>query len=54
MNANDPAKARITDFGFVVFDRIPGTTNWTSTFYDMDRKKIRACTTVGKRTRCDG
>ena len=54
VNANDPAKARITDFGFVVFDRIPGTTNWTSTFYDMDRKKIRACTTVGKRTRCDG
>ena len=48
------AQARITEFGFVVYDRIPGTTNWVGTFYDMDRKKIRTCTTIGKRTSCDG
>jgi len=46
--------ARITEFGFVIYDRIPGTTNWTGTFYDMDRKKLRTCTTIGKRTSCDG
>lgn len=46
--------ARITEFGFVVYDRIPGTSNWTGTFYDTDRKKLRTCTTIGKRTRCDG
>ena len=48
------AQARISEFGFVVYDRIPGTTNWIGTFYDMDRKKIRTCTTIGKRTSCDG
>ncbi|TRZ64389.1 MAG: hypothetical protein D4S02_10865 [Rhodocyclaceae bacterium] len=47
-------QARIAEFGFVVYDRILGTTNWKGTFYDMDRKKIRTCTTTGKRTSCDG
>lgn len=46
--------ARNEEFGFVVFDRIPGTANWTSRMYDPDRKLLRTCTTVGKRTRCDG
>ena len=46
--------ARITEFGFVVYDRIAGTTNWKGSFYDMDRNKIRTCTTSGKRTTCDG
>jgi hypothetical protein len=47
-------KARAEEFGFVVFDRIPGTANWTSRMYDPDRRLLRTCTTVGKRTRCDG
>jgi hypothetical protein len=42
------------EFGFVVFDRIPGTSNWTSRMFDPSRKLLRTCTTVGKRTRCDG
>lgn len=46
--------ARNEEFGFVVFDRVPGTTNWTSRMYDPDRRLLRTCTTVGKRTRCDG
>lgn len=48
------ANARNEEFGFVVYDRIPGTTNWTSRMYDPDRKLLRTCSTVGKRTRCDG
>ena len=52
--SGSPDQAKITDFGFVVYDRIAGTTNWKGTFYDMDRKKIRTCTTTGKRTSCDG
>jgi hypothetical protein len=48
------SNARITEFGFVVYDRIPGSTNWKGTFYDMDRTKLRTCTTIGKRTTCDG
>ena len=52
--SGSPDQAKITDFGFVVYDRIAGTTNWKGTFFDMDRKKIRTCTTTGKRTTCDG
>ena len=46
--------ARITEFGFVVYDRIAGTSNWKGTFCGMDRQKLRTCTTTGKRATCDG
>ncbi|MDC8787141.1 metallophosphoesterase [Roseateles koreensis] len=45
-------KAHATEFGFVVFDRLPGTSNWTARMFDPERRLLRTCTTEGKRTRC--
>lgn len=45
--------ARSEEFGFVVFDRITGTSNWTARMFDPQRQLLRTCITEGKRTRCE-
>lgn len=45
-------QARTEEFGFVVFDRVVGTSNWTARMYDPERRLLRTCVTEGKRTRC--
>ncbi len=46
--------ARTEEFAIMVFDRIPGTSNWMARMYDPQRRLLRTCTTTGKRSRCDG
>jgi hypothetical protein len=51
--------AVLTEFSFLVIDRLPTTTstgspNWLLQVYDTNRKLLRSCTTSGKTASCDG
>ncbi|MBB4842222.1 hypothetical protein HNP55_000717 [Paucibacter oligotrophus] len=45
-------QAHTEEFGFAVFDRVAGTSNWTARLYDPERRLLRTCVTEGKRSRC--
>jgi len=46
--------AVMTEFSFLVIDRIDSTQNWKIQVYDKERKLLRTCTTSGKSATCDG
>ena len=50
--------AVMTEFSFLVIDRIPGTNgaapDWKLQVYDTNRRMLRTCTTSGKTATCDG
>ncbi|NBS75436.1 MAG: hypothetical protein EBS66_18420 [Betaproteobacteria bacterium] len=46
--------AVMSEFSFLVIDRIGSTLNWTIKVYDKDRLLLRSCTTSGKSATCDG
>ena len=58
-NAGKKESAIMSEFSFLVLDRLPGVTatgavNWQFQAYDINRKLLRTCTTSGKTTSCDG
>ena len=46
--------ATMSEYSFLVLDRVAGTTNWKMKVYDRNRQLLRTCTTSGKTARCDG
>ncbi len=58
-NAGKKESAVMSEFSFLVFDRLPATTspaapNWQFQMYDINRKLLRTCKTSGKTASCDG
>ena len=58
-NAGKRESAVMSEFSFLVLDRLPGVTatgaaNWQFQVYDINRKLLRTCTTSGKTASCDG
>lgn len=58
-NAGKKESAVMSEFSFLVLDRLPGATatgaaNWQFQVYDINRKLLRTCTTSGKTASCDG
>ena len=58
-NPGKKESAIMSEFSFLVFDRLPGATatgapNWQFQVYDINRKLLRTCTTAGKTASCDG
>lgn len=57
-SAGKKETAVMTEFSFLVIDRIPGAAgvapNWKLQVYDTGRKLLRTCITSGKTATCDG
>ena len=57
-SAGKKETAVMTEFSFLVIDRIPGAAgvapNWKLQVYDIGRKLLRTCITSGKTATCDG
>ena len=56
-NAGKKESAVMSEFIFLVLDRLPGATgaaNWQFQVYNINRKLLRTCTTSGKTASCDG
>ena len=58
-NTGKKESAVMSEFSFLVLDRLPGATptgapNWQFQVYDINRKLLRTCTTSGKTASCDG
>jgi hypothetical protein len=58
-NPGKKETAVMSEFSFLVFDRLPPTTgsaapNWQFQVYDINRKLLRTCKTSGKTASCDG
>lgn len=54
MGAGKKETAVMTEFSFLVIDRITGKQDWKIQVYDKERKLLRTCTTSGKAATCDG
>ena len=46
--------AVMTEFSFLVIDRIDNTRDWKIQVYDKERNLLRTCKTSGKSATCDG
>ena len=58
-NTGKKESALMSEFSFLVLDRMPGATatgaaNWQFQVYDINRKLLRTCVTSGKTASCDG
>jgi len=58
-NPGKKESAVMSEFSFLVFDRVPATSgsaapNWQFQVYDINRKLLRTCKTSGKTATCDG
>jgi hypothetical protein len=54
VNPGRKETAVMTEFSFLVIDRIGTSTNWSIKVYDLNRRLLRTCTTSGKTASCDG
>ena len=59
LNAGRKETAVMTEYSFLVIDRLPASPNatapnWQLQVYDLDRKLLRTCVTSGKTATCDG